>query len=569
MNILNVQQGSQEWIAARCRHFTSSEAPAMLGLSRYTSRDVLLAQKATGIMPEVSVQQQAMFDRGHEAESATRPIAEEIVMAALYPVTGAVEIDGMPLLASFDGLTLAEDTAWENKLWNEKLSAHIFEKDDVPDTHWPQLEQQLLVSGAKRVLFTVSDGTPERCVSLFYESKPERRARLIAGWKQFAADLAKWQPVAQTAPVVAAPVEGFGALVIQVEGRVTACNLDAFKASAQAFIASLPKPANLQTDQDFADAKAAVTTIAEARDRIKAAKAQGMAQMADVDAVFRTADEIDGWLQKAHAALDKAVKAESDTRKMMLITEAAQAFARHIKPLQEELPDVFFQPPPPDFAGAIKGLKTLASIKEKLNTALVNGKIEADLQAADWRKKLGYYHKTAASHKTLFPDLGSIIGKPEEDFRMTVALRISRHEAAEAAKLEEERERIRLEEERKARAVAEQAAEAERQCIRAEEQAKAEAKAKSTDTPPAPQTVTAPPAASLDDSMTLTLGEICKRIGITMTAAFMADTLGIHPSGAGKNGCGLYRESDFPRICAALVQHIQSVSLKDGEHGKS
>ena len=106
MKVLNLQQGSPEWLAARAKHFTASEASAMLGLSKYTSRNELLRQKATGIAKDIDSNTQRLFDAGHEAEEAARPIAEAIVGDTLYPVTGTAEIDGLPLLASFDGLTL-------------------------------------------------------------------------------------------------------------------------------------------------------------------------------------------------------------------------------------------------------------------------------------------------------------------------------------------------------------------------------------------------------------------------------------------------------------------------------
>ena len=68
MNIHNVTQGSPEWHALRAQHFTASEAPAMMGASKYQSRSELLALKKTGIAPEVSDAQQRLFDRGHETE---------------------------------------------------------------------------------------------------------------------------------------------------------------------------------------------------------------------------------------------------------------------------------------------------------------------------------------------------------------------------------------------------------------------------------------------------------------------------------------------------------------------
>ena len=48
-----VQQGSDAWHALRAKHFTASEAPAMLGMSPYTSRNDLLKQKAFGAEREI------------------------------------------------------------------------------------------------------------------------------------------------------------------------------------------------------------------------------------------------------------------------------------------------------------------------------------------------------------------------------------------------------------------------------------------------------------------------------------------------------------------------------------
>ncbi|MCP5345143.1 MAG: YqaJ viral recombinase family protein, partial [Pseudomonadales bacterium] len=101
MNLLNVLQGSEQWHEVRGKCFTASEAPAMMGASKYMTRDQLLHQKATGERPEISPGQQALFDRGHAAEASIRPVIEEIVGEELYPVTGT---DGGKLLASFDGI---------------------------------------------------------------------------------------------------------------------------------------------------------------------------------------------------------------------------------------------------------------------------------------------------------------------------------------------------------------------------------------------------------------------------------------------------------------------------------
>ena len=62
-----------------------------------------------------------------------------------------------------------------------------------------------------------------------------------------------------------------------------------------------------------------------------------------------------------------------------------------------------------------------------------------------------------------------------------------------------------------------------------------------------------------NEPATLRLSVICERIGITMTAAFVSDTLGV-PHSATDKAAKLYRESDFPRICMALASHAAAMS---------
>lgn len=87
MKTLNLQQGSPEWLAARAKMFTASEAPAMMGASPYMTRNELLHQKHTGIQKEVDAATQRVFDNGHRVEALARPIAEQIIGEELYPVT--------------------------------------------------------------------------------------------------------------------------------------------------------------------------------------------------------------------------------------------------------------------------------------------------------------------------------------------------------------------------------------------------------------------------------------------------------------------------------------------------
>lgn len=106
MKLLNLTQGSPEWHKERLASFTASEAPAMMGKSKYMTRTELLELKKTGIQKEVSPQTQRIFDKGHATEAMARPIIENRYTEEFFPVTGVIEVDGLRILASFDGINM-------------------------------------------------------------------------------------------------------------------------------------------------------------------------------------------------------------------------------------------------------------------------------------------------------------------------------------------------------------------------------------------------------------------------------------------------------------------------------
>lgn len=109
MQIITCLQGSPEWLEVRANYLTASEAPAMLGLSKFKRRDQLLREKATGITEYVDAAKQRLFDAGHAAEDAARPIVEKMIGEDLFPATGTREVEGLPMLASFDGINIGRD----------------------------------------------------------------------------------------------------------------------------------------------------------------------------------------------------------------------------------------------------------------------------------------------------------------------------------------------------------------------------------------------------------------------------------------------------------------------------
>ena len=96
-------QGTQEWLDFRLEHDGSSEAAAMLGLSKTTTRTELLRMKSSGIAKEFcDWVQKNILDYGHEVEALARPIVAKQFGIRLFPLICS---RGRPS-ASCDGITM-------------------------------------------------------------------------------------------------------------------------------------------------------------------------------------------------------------------------------------------------------------------------------------------------------------------------------------------------------------------------------------------------------------------------------------------------------------------------------
>lgn len=443
MKIHNVEQGTPEWHKLRAEHFTASQAPAMMNCSPYMSRRELLDMQKTGAQKEVTEHQQRIFDRGHETEAMARVIVErDIIGNELFPVVGTKEVDGLNLLASFDGLTMMMDIGFEHKLWSETTLAKFSDGktiDDLPEYYW-QLEQQLLVSEADYILFVVSDGTKENMQWMRYEAKPERRAQLIAGWHQFKKDLEThdYTP-AEIAPFGEKP-ESLPTLKIQVTGSVLATNMDAFKSYAMDFIDNIKT--ELATDQDFADAQEMVKFCKDAEKQLADAKKAALAQTADINDLFNTIDDVAEALRQKRLLLDKLVKSEKEARKAELVKAAMADLAGHLERYADDLRG-FTLNVQADFWGVIKGKSSLTNIKDAIDAELANNKAFVTAETQRIVKNWAIYDGIAGDKGHLFPDVLQFIGSDMLTIESVVkariadeAARIQAMEAEKAAKAE-------------------------------------------------------------------------------------------------------------------------------------
>lgn len=543
MKVHNVQQGTPEWHALRSSYFTASEAPAMKGASKFQTRNDLLAMKKTGIVPDVTPQQQAAFDRGHATEEMARPLAEEDIGEELYPIVGT----SGNLLASMDGATMLGDVLFEHKLWNEKVVTQIRAGELEPHYYW-QLEQQLLVSGAERVLFVCSDGTRDKYVSMEYSPVPGRREELIAGWAQFEQDLGEFVVKQDKVEAIGTAPDQLPALRIDVTGMVTASNLEAFKSHALAVIADINT--DLSTDKDFADADATVKWCGEVEDKLKAAKEHALSQTESIDVLFKAIDDITAETRRKRLELEKLVKARKDMIRSDIVMDAAKALQDHIDQINGTLGGRIRMPRiASDFAGAIKGKKSISSLREAADAELARAKIDASRVADGIRVNQASLNELAVDHKFLFQDFQDLALKANDDLVALIKVRINEYS--------QQQEELKRQEDEKAQQLAAQQQQQVTEPV-------AEQPVKATEDP-VPVAVTPIKTAAVaqqpvDDGRHFKLGDLSDRLGFVVSASFMS-SLGFEAA-ARERGATLYRECDFSRICTALVNHIQAVQAQ-------
>lgn len=436
MKIHHLTQGTPEWEQFRLTHFGASEAAAMLGLSKQVGRNELLHMKHTGNAKEFGEWVQTnILDYGHEVEAMARPLVEEDIGDDLYPVTCSDDDD--KLSASCDGLTMVYDTAFEHKQWNAELAAAV-SAGFVPDTHMPQCQQILMITGAKRVRFTVSDGTRENFVWIDVEPDTKWFDRIRAGWAQFEKDLTAYQPREYTAKPEATPIMALPTLAVQIRGEVVASNLPSYRVAAERFIAEIKT--DLKTDEDFANAEQTVKFCENAENELEVAKKAALSQTASIADLMRTIDHISGLLRAKRLSLNSLVESRKKEIKEGIFAEARAAYAEHLVGCHQHLGGIRMTwLAQPDFSGAGKGKRTVRTLREAVDTALANAKIAADAAARDVQNKLTIFDQYK-EHHFLFSDLQQLIQKPADDFRLSLTSRIDTHkqevterEAREAA----------------------------------------------------------------------------------------------------------------------------------------
>ena len=212
MKLLDITQGSALWRGWRADKLTGSVAPVIMDDSPYQSRFDYLTEVVTGEKEAPDDDLQALFQRGHEAEAAARPLVESQLSSltqeeiTLAPACCEMERDQFPsyvaadtvdaldgkMAASLDGLSQDGKYIFEHKILNKKL-IHAIEMKELPPYIIWQLEHNLLVSGAQIAVFACSDGTEQTLKWIRYTSSRMNVAELLLAWQRFLEDKAAHQ----------------------------------------------------------------------------------------------------------------------------------------------------------------------------------------------------------------------------------------------------------------------------------------------------------------------------------------------------------------------------------------
>jgi hypothetical protein len=453
------------------------------------------------------------------------------------------------------------------------------------------MEQGLMLTGASRCLFMASSGDRENMRYCWYESRPELRAQIIPAWKQFQADVAAYVPSEAIEKPVAQPVEALPAVLVQVSGEISVRdNFPAFEVALRDFLANrlIRKPA---TDQDFADLDLQIKALKNAEAALDAAESQWLSQVSSIDGMKRVKDMLHKLTRNNRLMAEKVLAARKEEIKAEIVAGGVAALREHIAGLAKRLGAGYGLVIPADFAGVIKGKRSIDSLHDAVATELARAKIAANELADRIDANIKTLAATGADH--LFGDRAALVLKQADDLAAIIAQRL----AAETARQDRERERIRAEEagrverehaakveaDRKAAELAARrdadyaAAVAQQQRDAAVLAAHRDAQAKPTSS----QTLAPPhgtPTASdladpnlwevvdaelpspADTGKRMNLTEINARLApVSITVAGLSE-LGFEPVEQVK-ASRLYRASDLHPICAAISAHVLAVAV--------
>lgn len=161
MKVINVEQGSKEWLSWRKTVITATDCPAILGSSPWSTA-YKCWQRKLGLIEEQKTND--AMERGKRLEPNARKQFIERYRINMTPVV--VESSEFNFLgASLDGLSDCTKYILEIKCGGEKLYKQAGE-GIIPLYYMHQIQQQLLVTGAEKCFYYSYNGTDGICIEV-------------------------------------------------------------------------------------------------------------------------------------------------------------------------------------------------------------------------------------------------------------------------------------------------------------------------------------------------------------------------------------------------------------------
>jgi putative phage-type endonuclease len=183
----DLPQGSDEWLETRSRYGMASEVPAALSKSPWMPASPLQLWEVKNGKREVFVTE--AMKKGTKYEPIAREALEENMGVSFSPVVVLCHIDGIPIGASLDGWNGEKKIVAEIKIpmkgEDSKLWEIMTSGKDLPDQYDYQTQQQMLVTGAKQLIFWVYDIHNNSAVMQKIKPDLDKQKEIFTAWKKY------------------------------------------------------------------------------------------------------------------------------------------------------------------------------------------------------------------------------------------------------------------------------------------------------------------------------------------------------------------------------------------------
>ena len=178
MKIINLEQGSKEWLSWRKTVITATDCSCIMGSNPWTTA-YKCWQRKLGLIPEQESNEAMERGKRLEPEARTQFI-ERYGINMTSEVVESTEFDFLG--ASLDGISEDGSAILEIKCGGSKLHQMALNQE-IPQYYLDQIQHQLLVTGASRCFYYSYDGHNGICIEVLPDT--EFKARFMPKAREF------------------------------------------------------------------------------------------------------------------------------------------------------------------------------------------------------------------------------------------------------------------------------------------------------------------------------------------------------------------------------------------------